>query len=188
MLPWLCDAFPEMRVVFLMRHPCAVANSERKLSDTWTIDLSRFLGQSALMEDYLEPFRETIEAAAAGSADWDKRVCVWCIEHHVPLAALDPGKVLFAFYEDFCVDPEAELRRLFDFVDVPYDPSALSTLAKPSATSRKDSAVVTGGDIVDAWRRTVTPDELASTLRIVERFGLDRIYSAASMPQSRPGR
>jgi len=187
-LPWLCENFPQTRVVFLMRHPCAVANSERKLSDRWTIDLSRFLGQPALMEDYLAPFQDRIEAAAAGSVDWDKRVCVWCIEHLVPLSALDPRRVLFAFYEDFCVEPEAELRRLFDFVDLPFDASALSRLERPSATSRKDSAVVTGGDRVDAWRHTVTPDELASATSIVQAFGLDRIYTSDSMPRTRPGR
>jgi hypothetical protein len=34
----------------------------------------------------------------------------------------------------------------------------------------------------------VTPEELASATSIVEAFGLDRIYTSDSMPQSRPGR
>jgi hypothetical protein len=185
LLPWLSARFPQTRTVFILRHPCAVANSERKLSDAWHIDLSRFLSQPDLMKDYLEPFRSQMEAA---STDWEKRVFVWCIENHVPLAALDPQRVLFAFYEDFCVDPEGELRRLLDFVGMPFDPGALETLAKPSATSRKDSAVVSGEDLVEAWRRSVTPAEVATTMRVVELFGLDRMYTSDSMPRSRPGR
>jgi Sulfotransferase family len=185
LLPWLSVHFPETKIVFMLRHPCAVANSERKLSDEWHIDLGRFLRQPALMADHLEPFRAALEGA---STDWEKRVLVWCIENHVALAALDPGRVHFAFYEDFCVEPEAELRRLFAFVDLPYDGTALTTLAKPSATSRKDSAVIAGGDLVEQWRRSVTADELAATMRAVELFGLDRIYSTGSMPRSRPGR
>jgi Sulfotransferase family len=186
LLPWLSASFPETRIVFMLRHPCAVANSERRLSGSWHIDLSRFLSQPALMADYLEPFRARIEAAAAGSSDWDKRVCVWCIENHVPLTGLDPTRMHVAFYEDFCVDPGVELRRLYDFVAMPFDPGALETLAKPSATSRKDSAVLSGEDLVEAWRRSVTPEEVASTMSVVEAFGLDRIYGADPMPRWRP--
>ena len=43
-------------------------------------------------------------------------------------------------------------------------------------------------DLVEAWRRTVTPEELGATLRVVELFGLDRIYTSESMPRWRPGR
>lgn len=185
LLPWLSATFPETRIVFVTRHPCAVANSERKLSDSWHIDLSRFLGQPNLMHDHLEPFRERMEQA---TSDWEKRVFVWCIENHVPLASLDPTRVHFVSYEDFCVRPEDELRRLFGFVGIPYDPGALRALARPSATSRKDSAVFSGEDLVEAWRASVTPEELASTMSIVELFGLDRIYTSDPMPRSRPGR
>jgi hypothetical protein len=185
LLPWLAGTFPETPIVFMLRHPCAVANSERKLSDAWHIDLNRFLSQPNLMQDHLAPFEDAMRAAAS---DWDKRVFVWCIENHVPLAALDPSKVLFAFYEDFCVDPETELKRLFEFVNLPYDPHALETLAKPSATSRKDSAVFSGEDLIEAWRGSVTPEEVEATMRVVALFGLDRIYTSDSMPRSRPGR
>ena len=185
LLPWLAAAFPQTRIVFVMRHPCAVANSERKLSDSWHIDLSRFLSQPNLMADHLEPYRERMETA---STDWEKRVYVWCIENAIPVASLDPTRVHFAFYEDFCVCPEDELRRLFAFVGLAYDPAALTTLARPSATSRKDSAVLSGEDLVEAWRDSVTPDELAETMSVVELFGLDRIYTSDPMPRWRPGR
>jgi hypothetical protein len=185
LLPWLAANFPETPIVFMLRHPCAVANSERKISEAWHTDLNRYLSQPRLMQDHLAPFESAMRAA---SGDWEKWVFVWCIENHVPLAALDPSKVLFAFYEDFCVDPETELKRLLEFVNLPYDQHALETLAKPSATSRKDSAVFSGENLVEAWRRNVTDEEVAATMRVVELFGLDRIYTSDSMPLHRPGR
>ena len=185
LLPWLAANFPETRIVLMLRHPCAVANSERMLSDAWHIDLNRFLSQPNLVQDHLAPYESAMRAAGS---DWEKRVFVWCIENHVPLAALDPSNVLFAFYEDFCVDPETELKRLFEFVNLHYDPHALEMLAKPSATSRKDSAVFSGEDLVEAWRRSVTDEEIDATMRVVELFGLDRIYTSDSMPAHRPGR
>ncbi len=185
LLPWIAAHFPATSIVFMLRHPCAVANSERRLSGRWHIDLGRFLSQPELMQDHLAPFRDAMQAA---STDWEKRVVVWCIENYVPIATLDPRRVLFAFYEDFCVEPERELRRLFEFANMPYDPRALQTLTKPSATSRKDSAVLSGEDLVEAWRRDVTDDEVVATMGVVEAFGLDRIYTSDSMPRSRPGR
>ena len=65
------------------------------------------------------------------------------------------------------------MQRLFAFLELPFDADALTKLARPSATSRKDSAVVAGGDLVEAWRRSVTDEELAATMRVVELFGLD---------------
>jgi hypothetical protein len=122
------------------------------------------------------------------TSEWDKSVFVWCIENHVPLSAASDGRMHVAFYEDFCVDPEGELRRLLSYVGKPFDPAALGALSKPSATIRKDSAVVLGRDPLDAWRHSVSATELTSAMEIVGLFGLDRIYGPGPMPKWRPGR
>src|SRR5262249_26439154 len=70
LLPWLAANFPETPIVFMLRHPCAVANSERRLSDAWHIDLNRFLLQPNLMQDHLGPYESAMRDA---SSDWDKR-------------------------------------------------------------------------------------------------------------------
>jgi hypothetical protein len=183
LLPWLSDAFPDMRIVFLLRHPCAVADSERRLSSRMVFDLSRFLSQDELMEDYLEPFRPRMLGV---TSDWEKSILLWCIENYVPFSALS-SRAHIAFYEDFCVDPEGELRRLFEYAQLPFSQAALEELSKPSATIRTDSAITTGRNPVAAWRRNVTDDEVRSAMEIVELFGLEKIYGAEPMPLYRSG-
>jgi hypothetical protein len=183
LLPWLHQNFPEMPMVVMLRHPCAVANSQRRLAQQWKVDLNRFLDQEDLMTDYLAPFAERI---AAAHQDFEKRIFVWCIENYVPLEHLRrsqrEGELHIAFYEHFCLDPATEIERMFGFLGIEYDPNALACVAKPSPTSLKDSAVLRGGDLVGGWRQGVTDLEVETAMEILGLFGLDRIYSFEPMP------
>ena len=51
-LHWIKDNFPEIPIILIMRHPCAVANS--KSQGNWENNLDHYLSQEDLMEDYLE--------------------------------------------------------------------------------------------------------------------------------------
>jgi hypothetical protein len=184
LLPWLSDAFPGMPIVLLLRHPCAVADSERRLADHLTFDFSRFLDQDALMEDYLEPFRTQMLEA---TSDWEKSIVLWCIENYVPLAGLPSGRAHIALYEDFCTDPEREVRRLYEYTALPFSGTALEALSRPSTAVRTDSAIMRGQDPAAAWRRNVSDDEVATAMRIVESFGFDRMYGPEPLPRSRQG-
>ncbi|MGQ0669029.1 MAG: sulfotransferase [Actinomycetota bacterium] len=179
LLPWMHRQFPEMPIVFVLRHPCAVMSSQRKLAGSWEVDLARFLDQPALVEDYLEPF---VDEIARAESEFERRVFVWCIDNYVPLRHFRPGDIHVTFYERCCVDPRAELGRLFALLGKPFGEDVLAHLRDPSATSRTDSAIVTGEDLVNSWRRHVSDEELRRTVEILELFGLDRIYGEDSMP------
>jgi hypothetical protein len=47
------------------------------------------------------------------------------------------------------------------------------------------SAVVTGGDLLDEWRRHITPAQIERARALLARFGLDVIYGAESLPRVR---
>lgn len=80
LLPWLHSVFPDVPIVLILRHPCAVALS--RLSLRWGTTLDDFLSQPALMDDYLHP----IEADIRGATEpFDRHIFMWCIENYVPL-------------------------------------------------------------------------------------------------------
>ena len=60
-LKWIKYNFPEIPILLLLRHPCAVANSRLKLG--WGATLNDFLVQEALMDDFLNPFKKEIQSA-----------------------------------------------------------------------------------------------------------------------------
>lgn len=176
-LSWIHSHFPDIPIVLLLRHPCAVARS--KLALGWDTHLEDFLCQQDLIEDYLQPFVSDIRSA---SDPFDKHVFMWCIENYVPLRQFSPGEIHVAFYEQFCMDPQNEARSLLQHLGYPYRPEVLSMISKPSAMSRPDSAIVAGGSVLDSWRKRIGPRQIDRATEILGLFGLDRIYGAASSP------
>ena len=183
MLKWLHRRFPEMPILLLLRHPCAVANSWCRLN--WGIeggerdDLQILLSQDALVVDYLSPFLLLAESV---SDDFERNVLIWCILNYVPLRQLSRDEVHLVFYEELCLNPQKEAGRMFDFLG--QRPSRLDPQLwkRPSSQARPDSPVLTGGSLVDSWRQEVPAASSARAMEILASFGLDSIYSMDSRP------
>jgi hypothetical protein len=101
----------------------------------------------------------------------------------VPLRQFAAGGLHVIFYEDLCKRQEAVLPGLFAHIGVRHTDWVLGTLWKPSALTIGASAIAKGEDPVESWRAQVTPDQVAAAMRILNRFGLDRIYGEATMPR-----
>ncbi len=177
MLGWIRANFPGMPMVFLLRHPCAVANSKIKLG--WKPDVNEILSQRELAEDFLEPFEDEMRSA---KTDFERHVFSWCVENYVPLAQLRRGEVHLAFYENLCEDPKGEVGRLFAFLSKDFDESVFERMKKPSLLSREESAVLSGERLADSWRKHVTAAQLKRAVEILGLFGLDAVYSERTMP------
>ena len=76
MLKWLYNKFPKLKIILLLRHPCAVANSKAKAGwDPPNLE-KLFLRQQDLVEDFLFPFVNELEKV---QDDFEKRIFSWCI-------------------------------------------------------------------------------------------------------------
>ena len=178
MLKWLKNRFPEMKLVLMLRHPCADANSRLRLG--WRSHVDELLGQPDLVADHLLPFRSVIRSAGS---PFEEYVVFWCIENYVALRQLNRADVHLIFYEELCARPREAVERLFAFLGRPVTPAVFRRLAQPSELSREESAVMSGASLLDDWRAQVSPEVVARAMRILASFGLDAIYSAeTSMP------
>ena len=178
MLKWMRERFPETPIVWLMRHPCADANSRMRLG--WQTHLEEVLDQPLLLEDLVGEFRDHIANAAT---EFDRHIFLWCVENYVPFRQLAPYDVHVAYYENFCERPKFEFDRLFRYLKRPYNRDVFSQLYHPTVLSREESAIVTGSNLIDAWRTWVTPEQIERAMEILALFGLDRLYGADSMPK-----
>jgi hypothetical protein len=179
MLGWLRANFPEMPIVFLLRHPCAVVHSKMKLG--WSPNLDDFLLQEELMEDFLWPFENEMRSART---DFERHVFLWCVENYVPLKQLTPGEVYLIFYENLCADPEGEVKRMFGFLNKYFNESVLERIKKPSLLSRRESAIHLGEGLVGGWRKHVTGAQLLRAVEILGLFGMHNIYSEQAVPNA----
>jgi hypothetical protein len=172
LLGWMHANFPGMPIVLLLRHPCGVVASRLALG--WRDVLSETMEQEELVEDFLLPMEAEIRAARGG---FERHLFSWCVENYVPLRQFEPGEIHLAFYEDFLVRPDQELRRLFAFLDDGFDGRAYRTLGRPSPLSRHPEI-----PSVDAWRRCVTARQTERAVEILGCFGLDRVYGEGAVP------
>ncbi|MDG1484572.1 MAG: sulfotransferase [Myxococcota bacterium] len=140
--PFLAQAFPDARFVFIHRHPFRVIQSavgvfraiwsrqqdgyvallSRRYRRLWANPLTRlifrWLGTGALGLD--------VRSISGGVASANQHY----VEHH---GILDASRRISLRYEDLCADPAGQLQRIFDFLDLGAIP-ALQTPPRPRAS------------------------------------------------------
>ncbi len=178
-LKWLHDNFPEVPIVFLLRHPCAVVLSRMELGWATDTDIEPFLSQPDLVTDFLSEHQEFIRNAKTKE---EKHAIIWSISTMVPLRQLKQSELKIVYYENLCTQPEMELPSIFAFTGHQYSPSAFDTISRPSQTTQKTSPIVSGTDKVSHWRKKLNPAQVENILRVVERFGLDKLYGDSLLP------
>ncbi len=176
-LNWIKKNFPEIPIIFIIRHPCAVANSKIKLD--WDIDLGNYLQQNKLMKDFLNPFKEQLENVID---TFEKHIFMWCIENYIPLRQFNKGEILIVFYESLCKNPEKEAERVFAFLGKNVPVNILQIASNPSKLSRKDSAIVSGENPLNLWRKYITKKQIKRALEILSIFGLNTVYEYDDLP------
>lgn len=180
-LKWIQSRFPEVPIILLLRHPCAVTSS--RISLNFETHLDSFLEQPLLMQNRLGPFREQIEAV---DNEFDAHLFMWCVENYVPLNQFAPSQVHLCFYEQLCTDPDHEAHRLLSYLGETPDRLTAQAIDKPSRMSRQDSAVVSGDNRISAWRKRVSPAQLGRAVEVLHLFGLDQVYADQDMPLLEP--
>lgn len=180
-LKWIHTNFPQIPIVYLLRHPCAIAKS--KLEQNWQTDLSVFLRQDNLIDDYLYPFLSDISSA---KTDFEKHIFLWCIENYVPLKQFKDKEMLIVFYEDICNKPITEVNRISKYLKIDFKGDIREAISRPSELSQKTSAVVQGGSLLSSWRRSISQEQIKDAVDICKLFGLNAIYDESDMPKMSP--
>jgi hypothetical protein len=173
-LGWLRAQFPHFPIVYIIRHPCAVASSRQRLGNELSID--EYLEESALVADHLAPY---VDALSQLRTPFERAVAYWCIENYVPLRQIDEGlDLVTVFYEDLVTDPGSTLERVFGALGQSPDRAAYESLAKPSLTTwRENDPLASPAQALDDWQRRLTAGELDAARELVTMFGLDGLYS-----------
>jgi len=180
---WMKNHFPEVPILLILRHPCAVANSKINIvGKNFRYDinpLNSYLTQHELMEDYFLPYEEQIRSA---KTVFETFIFMWCIENLVPITQFQKGEIFVAFYENICVNPESEIKNIFSFINKPYSSDVMNKVNTPGVMSREKSAINQGTNLIKSWRKNITDDQIKKAVEILNLFGLDIIYNDTDMP------
>ena len=178
-LKWLHDNFPEVPIILIVRHPCAVVLSRMELGWATDHDIEPFLSQPQLVEDYLGPYMNLIRSAKNSE---EKHAVIWSISNLVPLKQFRSGELKVVYYEDLCTQPEMELPGIFEAIGCQYSGSLITSSNQPSQTTRRASAVVTGTNKIGNWKKKLSPTQIDNILQVVQAFGLGHLYGESALP------
>lgn len=179
-LKWINVNFREVPIILLMRHPIPVFLS-RQVS--WgrqgVIDeqypFRTYLNKRPeLLEDHLYPFQDYLE----GLQDpFEVSVANWCIQHYVPLRQFEKGDIYVAFYENLCLNPETEFKKIYEYLNIQGVNVFPENFDKAyAATSIREQEIKAGNKLKD-WRTAITGQQLKKALDILDRFQLTAIYT-----------
>lgn len=177
MLKWVRVRFPEVTIILLLRHPCAIAHSKLKLG--WDTHLDELLSQRELTADYLAPLEAELRAI---DDPFEAHVAAWCIENAVPLRQFARGEIHAVFYEHLCTRPAQEFSKLFSALGQEFGDDALERSARPSPVTRRESRLRHGGSPVTGWLDEVGSAKIRRAVEILRLFGLETVYSDGPLP------
>ena len=184
---WASLNFPHIKPVLLIRNPFSVALSKQKKKTWfWATEPLALLNQTALYEDFLRPFEDTIRRTSQKNDYILNLVLIWSIINYVPLRQFKPGTIHICFYEDLFTNTNEEISRIFPFTGgSPKEELQLDTslLSRPSRVSGKESNVLSGTSPVSYWKNELPAHLIDEGLQILQEFGFDELYDGNSMPR-----
>jgi len=178
LLPWIHKRYPGIPIIFLMRHPCAVAYSRIQLG--WEASVSNILAQKSLMKCCLEPFANILSDELE---EFERHILVWCVENYVPLTQMKTGSMHVVFYEDLVLQKDVEIRSAFKAVGQTAPDLEKLEMNQPSALTRADSSINQGEDILKSWTKNIAQPQVDRAVDLLTQFGLNRIYNESIHPQ-----
>lgn len=171
---WLAQQF-QMQVVVLIRHPAAFAGSLKVKG--WTFGFDQLLAQPLLMRDWLEPYRDQLEAYQAGRPDLiDQAALVWRIMYGTVLTyRRRHPDWLFLRHEDLSRQPVPRFRRLFERLGLHFTPRVQRAIQRHSSASVPSEFHRDSTANIQAWKQRLSPDEI-ERLRTATRPLADTFY------------
>ena len=168
MLAWIRENFPEIPIIFIIRHPLAVTASKLELKWDPSIWLESIRQQPQLIEDFLEPLMPEIEKHAADP--FAIHLITWCIENHVPFKQLRPEEYCLIKYENLLFGGTQEIKKIFDYLNIPLTQVHLDQFGKLSKSMFKSTNDPTNPKHLQPWVGKLTDQQLTTAKHIFNLF------------------
>lgn len=191
LVPWMAGRFPDMPVVYILRHPLACASSAASMS--WDLFFDALLQEKELFGGPLRDVAPMVGELVEHADPLVPHVLRWCIENATLVRLLDAERVHVVFFEDLVSDAPRELRRIDNYVAA-YGArrwrarrQAPHSLGRASLSDyRQSDREAAGADRLTMWQRDLSQETRESCMAVVDAFGLGRIYGPGTHPQISP--
>jgi len=176
-LKWIKINFPEIPIVYIVRHPCAVTLSKLRLK--WDNHLNEYMSQEDLLNDHLKPYIDIINSA---ETSYEKHFMMWCIENSIVLNSFKKEEIFIIFYEYLITDPVKSIKKLYKHLNLNFNNKIIDTLSKPSLQANPQSAISRAKNIINDWTNYVDDKQKQYTRNILNEYNLDQLYTLDPIP------
>ena len=187
MLGWLKKIMPQMPIVLMIRHPLAVTASWLHLG--WGKELrgkrsefSILTSQKALLNDF-PLISEVIEIIDQKSL-FEQILFQWCVFYYVPFRTLMKHDSFLLFYENLILEPEHELKRLFQYLRQPYNWQAIHKISRKSSSTNylKRDFNKDRTQLLSGWKARFSEAQIQRARTILAMFELEHVYDVNGYP------
>lgn len=190
------EALPQARAIHLMRHPCGFVASilrgeagQRFNSRTPKAD-DLWLHEMLLDTDTGKRHRLSMQDIARLAPE-ERLAWRWVLTQEKVLAdTAHCGRVLSVRYEDVCAEPVASTRRMFEFMDLDWQPQTEQFIRASTQTSESDYYSIFKNPQASAnrWRSELAPESIERIMGVIRgsslrRFYDDRIPAPTALPE-----
>jgi hypothetical protein len=184
--PWLAKRL-NCKVVITVRHPAAFANSLKRLN--WPFNFNDLLGQSWLMRDYLEPYRDEMQSIKSDDIIGQAALLWKVIYRSVHSTCERNPDFIVVRHKDLSREPVNGYRSLYASLGLDYTPRVEKIILdstssdNPAELSRKKTHSVKLDSLasVDNWKKRLTEDEIMRVREITEEVS-HLYYSDSEWP------
>jgi hypothetical protein len=164
-LEWFAKCL-SCKIVVTVRHPAAFASSLKRLN--WPFEFQDLLDQPLLMRDYLEPYREQMEAAESDGIIGQSALLWNLIYGSVHAMRQRNADFIAVRHEDLARDPVNQFHDLYKALDLDFTPGVENTILTSSSSdnpvepSRKNIYAVKldSRANIDNWKKRLTTEEI----------------------------
>jgi hypothetical protein len=178
-LRWIHRWFPEVPILFVIRHPCAVAASHLRLGWSTEEDVRSMLKQPELLEDFLLPFSDLLQTR---TKPHERHAALWCVSNLVVLNQFRGQGYCALYYEDLVDRPKEVIPKVFEVLGRGYGSSVFDFLSRPSLTTDRGSAILSDRGSRRPWEDHMTAQQADEVMEVVRAFGLDHLYDPSGDP------
>jgi hypothetical protein len=169
MLGYLCDRFLP-KIIYVMRHPCAVVYSRLSAPKTWYADVGDILNQEDLVEDHLRPWvrkMEKVTDVLQAHAVW------WAVENFVALQHLSNYSHFFVTYEEVVLEPKRKAKEMLTWLDISPDTRKLkNAVAQPSRMMHNNAEYGSKFGPLSKWKQKLPSEDQSRILYWAKELGI----------------
>jgi len=158
-LEWIGENF-NAKMVLVIRHPAAFVASTKIAH--WDFFVKEFLKQPKLIQNHFPDYaNEMNDLARNKKPPIQNNVLAWRLLHKRILQYRDRHRDwYFVKHEDLSVNPVAEFKRLYEFLDIPFDDKVISRIDTFTKSKRDTYYQRDSKKNIHSWKNRLTRREI----------------------------